>query len=129
MESIARKLGIKLLDAEHEYSEEFEPELKLISAKSFACMSNCYKSDAPFQDCNLCSRKCSLTLAKAQTELEGTINHVNSSFKNCTKGCAYKFGEEEIPENVKCFEDCFNSSYAILAEHKDRVKAKLKEFL
>lgn len=129
MESYVRGLNSKIMDSATDFSEEFDQEIKLISAKAFSCMSQCYRVPGSIRDSGRCLNTCSLLLANAQTELSGMINHINTNFKTCGNSCEKRFGNLESVENINCYENCFTETLAKFSESKPRLRELMKRFI
>ena len=117
MDFFFREISERLQQQSLELGRSIEPQHKVLIAKSYDCMANCYRSPGPIEESGSCSETCHDTVQKVQNEIQQVVGNIQNYFQNCMQACKINHGK--IDEQIRpCLTQGTDESVAKFAQGK-----------
>ena len=122
MDVFLQEIGQNLQEESADLAKYIEPEHKLLAARTYECMANCFRSPAPASDCQTCATQCNTRILQFQQDLETHVKTLQTGFHSCMQDCALKIVQDDGEELKSCVKDCLQTTVTKFAETRVVVK-------
>ena len=103
-------------------------EHKIIIAKSYLCMSSCFKAKGTLKSCDHCAKKCSGYVSLAHNEVQHEVENIKNAFRDCANDCDDKFGIHYSEGLKGCINQCATDTVNSLQKFKNSAKEIMKKY-